>query len=316
MPPKLSQREPLTAPPKPGNGIAFVSLVLGLLSFLGGVTALPGIICGLFGLNKSKDTGIGQRYAVAGIISSIAGIPVGLWIGSALLNRYFPDPKPDDDTEFRVQSTGNLNKIGIGLRNYDGQYGALPLGAMCDEDGKPLLSWRVAILPYVDQRDLYDKFNLDEPWDSPQNKPLIAQMPAFYANPKKLNDQSRGETLYKVFVGKDAVFSHALQMDGNPNDPENLNRWSVNSLFDSKRGLANVVWVVEAGDPVIWTKPDDLKYDENGPLPNLKPLYPNVFFALMGDGRVVGAHPKNPNFEAALRASIDPDGTSPFMIDQ
>lgn len=316
MPLKPDPRNPSSASPKPGNRIAFVSLVLGILSFLGGITALPGIICGLLGLNKSKDTGIGQRYAVAGIICSLMGIPFGLWIGSALLNKYFPSTMSSGDKQSRVQSSNNLSRIGIALRDFDAENDALPLGAICDKAGKPLLSWRVAILPQLEQGDLYNRFNRDEAWDSPHNKPLITLMPAVYAHPLKSNEQRRGETLYKVFVGKDAIFSHAPQLGEENNETENLNRWSVNKLIGSPRGLANVVLVVEAGNQVFWTKPEDLNYVENGPLPNVKSPYPNDLFALMGDGRVISTRPSNPNFEAALRASIDPDGTSPSMIEE
>ena len=79
--------------------------------------------------------------------------------------------------------TNNLKQIGRGMHIYHEVNGRLPPAAITDKDGKPLLSWRVAILPYVEQQALYNKFKLDEPWDSPHNKALIEEMPAVYACP-------------------------------------------------------------------------------------------------------------------------------------
>ena len=215
-----------------------------------------------------------------------------------------------------MATTNNLKQIGLAFQNFDAKRGTLPLGAIRNDDGKPLLSWRVALLPYLDENELYEQFKLDEPWDSPANKPLIAKMPAVFASPKKPSEAKRGLTYYKVFVGEKAVFSHVPQPDDDPGDDESLNNWSVQKLYGSPRGISNLVFAVEAGDPVIWTKPDDLIYAENKPLPNLAPLFPDVIYMLMGDGRVISVRPDHENFEAALRASIDPESTSTLLIDQ
>ena len=71
------------------------------------------------------------------------------------------------------------------MHNYHESTNALPKPAITDKDGKPLLSWRVAILPYLEQQELYNKFHVDEPWDSPHNKALIKEMPTTYACPSR-----------------------------------------------------------------------------------------------------------------------------------
>ena len=77
--------------------------------------------------------------------------------------------------------------------------------AILSKDGKPLLSWRVAILPMIEQKELYGKFHLDEPWDSANNKPLVAQMPAiFHTNPAA--PISDGKTQFVIPIGKGAAF--------------------------------------------------------------------------------------------------------------
>ncbi len=70
------------------------------------------------------------------------------------------------------------------MHNYHATNGSLPKPAITGKDGKPLLSWRVAILPFIEQQPLYNKFKLDEPWDSPNNKALIKEMPPVYICPE------------------------------------------------------------------------------------------------------------------------------------
>ena len=85
----------------------------------------------------------------------------------------------------------NEKQIALAMHNYHAANDHLPPAAIKDKAGKPLLSWRVAILPYLEQAALYNKFHLDEPWDSPHNKALIASMPAVYACPEPA-DRGRG----------------------------------------------------------------------------------------------------------------------------
>jgi hypothetical protein len=79
----------------------------------------------------------------------------------------------------RAQSVNNLKQIGLALHNYHDVYKSFPPAAIYSKDGKPLLSWRVAMLPYLhtSQGNLLKKFRLDEPWDSEHNRALIARMP-------------------------------------------------------------------------------------------------------------------------------------------
>jgi RNA polymerase sigma factor (sigma-70 family) len=159
----------------------------------------------------------------------------------------------------QAQSANNLRQIGIAMLTYHDAHKALPLHAIYSKDGKtPLLSWRVALLPYIDQEELYKQFKLDEPWDSPHNKKLIAKMPAMYATPsgkKGMPEKTEeGRTHYQVFTGPDTLFDGAKKM----------------TFEDVGDGTSNTILVIEAKDPVIWTKPDDL------PLPKEKNKMPGV----------------------------------------
>ena len=136
------------------------------------------------------------------------------------------------------------------------------------KEGKPLLSWRVALLPYLDQKALYEKFHLDEPWDSPYNKTLLNQMPEVYAPVINIKDEPKNSTYYQVFVGPGALF-------GDEDGPR------LNSIKD---GTANTIMVVEAAKPVPWTKPEDVPFDREKPLPKLGGVFKEGFSTAFADG--------------------------------
>jgi hypothetical protein len=141
--------------------------------------------------------------------------------------------------------------------------------AITDKEGKPLLSWRVAILPLVEQDELYRQFRLDEPWDSPHNKKLLEKMPSIYALPE-VKAKEPGTTFYQGFAGPGTVF-------GNPKGT------TIDQITD---GCSNTIMVVEAGQPVPWTKPEDLPYDPQKLLPKLGGPQADGFYAVMCDGAV------------------------------
>ncbi|HMF18366.1 MAG TPA: DUF1559 domain-containing protein, partial [Gemmataceae bacterium] len=171
----------------------------------------------------------------------------------------------------RTQSANNLRQIAIAMHNVDNQTNLLPAWAIHSKDGKPLLSWRVALLPYLEEMDLYRQFHLDEAWDSPHNMKLLEKMPRVYAaDPLGLGAKS-GQTYYQVFVGKGTAFEGTTGL-----------RIGV----DFTDGTSNTLLVVEGGAPVPWTKPVDLAYDPKKPPPKLGGLFKDGFNAAMVDGSV------------------------------
>jgi hypothetical protein len=172
----------------------------------------------------------------------------------------------------------NLKQIGLAIHSYHDANKRLPPAAFSslkNGDGKPLLSWRVAILPYLDQQALYQQFDLDQPWDHPTNKKLIAKMPAVYMMPGV--DAKEGMTHYRTLVGPDTMLQPILGPNGRL-----VTRYTLGNLPD---GTSNTIMIVEAKEPTIWTKPDDLPYNPNGPLPKFG-VYPDGFHVLMGDASV------------------------------
>jgi hypothetical protein len=173
----------------------------------------------------------------------------------------------------RTLSASNLKQIGVALHSYHNDYGTLPPAAICSKDGKPLLSWRVAILPYLEEGTLPQEFRLDEPWDSPHNLKLLKRMPKVYA-PAGMTTQEPYTTFYQGFVGKGTVFT-ADPKQGTP-----LTR------ITNADGTSTTYMVVEAGEPVPWTKPADIPYDPDKPVPALGGMFKQGFNALYCDGSI------------------------------
>ncbi len=139
-------------------------------------------------------------------------------------------------------------------------------------------SWRVALLPYLEQAPLYRQYNFDEPWDGPRNRKLLEKMPAVYSVPgADGNPVSSSITSYFVFSGETTALGGRARKDGS---------FPGNGIADMTDGASNTILVVERRADVPWTKPEDIPFDVDGPLPELGGFSPNVFHALFADGSV------------------------------
>jgi hypothetical protein len=167
----------------------------------------------------------------------------------------------------------HLDVVATGMKGYRQAHQAtFPPAFSTSKDGKPLLSWRVLILPYAGQESLYKQFHLDEPWDSRHNKKLLTQMPEFY---KTIGNNVANTTTTLVVRGAKTVFPGGKAV----------------GEAEVKDGLENTVMVVEVqpAGAVPWTKPDDFQYDQENPTAGLTavaPFGPGVLFALFCDGTV------------------------------
>jgi hypothetical protein len=229
---------------RPCSGRAIASLALGALSLVVSVFAgLPAIVLGCMGvgdIRRSRGRLRGEYLAMGGIALGIVGstvvplVAVGVTIGSIR------------ESARLSRCTYNLKQIGLALHTFHNAHNGFPAAAIYDRKGQPLLSWRVAILPYLGTKEaaLFEKFQLKEPWDSPHNRTLLAEMPQVYRCPLDAGPHP-GLTPYQVVVGPGTLF-----------DGRKRARYE-----DSRRGKGTFCLAIEADDPVPWTAPTDVPFD-------------------------------------------------------
>ncbi|MBA2114770.1 DUF1559 family PulG-like putative transporter [Bremerella alba] len=192
--------------------------------------------------NSSEERNI--LWVAVGILA-IAVICVGLFLLGM-------GQHPEATHRFEVIS--DLKHIGLvyQLKANADPHNRVPPVAIVDEDGRPLLSWRVLLLPQLDEQKLFEKFDLTKPWDSPENLPLVKQMPHILASRYDRATAKQGKTPYKAIVSDDPQWNTAWPKQG-----EEL------TFAKFKDGLSSTAIVVEdLTDPVIWTKPEEITPSE------------------------------------------------------
>jgi prepilin-type processing-associated H-X9-DG protein len=155
----------------------------------------------------------------------------------------------------RSQSINHLKQMGLALHNYHATFNQFPPAVIYGPDGKPWHSWRVLILPYLEQMEAYNAYDFNQPWDSPKNKKLLEKTPEVYRDP--INGEAKDPyTHYAALVGPNAIFR--------PDGPKQSGQVKLGvggtSLRDVTDGTSNTV-VVTTVDPtrkIPWTKPEDI----------------------------------------------------------
>ncbi len=215
-----------------------------------------------------------------------------LFIAATLTVLYLPTiGQAEESTTEATESTGkdldvaaqektqkNLKRLIMAVHNNHGNWNSLPAHAIYDTDGKPLLSWRVHLLPFLAEEKLYREFHLDEPWDSEHNRKLIARMPDVFRNPKVAKP---GMTNYLAVVGKECVFNGT---------PAGL------TFSDITDGTSKTIAIVEADadSAVVWTKPQDWKFNRHDPTAGLGSLWRDHWYGAWVDGSVRSVDNREP----------------------
>jgi hypothetical protein len=279
--PEDEEEAPRRRGPKASSGKALASLILGLLSFCLNLPAsAAAVVLGVMSLadiRRSQGQLAGKGMAIAGIAAGVLGLIVNsLVIGLVLYGLGKARASIEESlggAATTIEQTNNMRRISLGMLNYADAHGGRLLedAAIRSPDGKRLLSWRVALLPFVEEDQLYRQFKLDEPWDSPHNKALLSQMPEVYAHPKDPGSALQGLTYYRIFVGP-----------GTPFAPRKPSRFPT-SFPD---GTSNTIMFVDAAQAVPWTKPDELVMDDGPLLPRLGKRYQNKYPLALWDGSI------------------------------
>lgn len=214
---------------------------------------------------------------------------------------------PDAALAARLGGNGvnenNLKQLALAWHNYESAFGHFPADIV-DKDGKPLLSWRVAILPFIEQEAVYRQFKLDEPWDSEHNKTFSRVLIKTFMVPGRPTVQP-WDTYYQSFAGpKDVKPEHRpMLVEGKMKGP------GIATITD---GSSNTFLVAEAGEAVPWAKPADLSYDGVKPLPKLGG--PTGSFAVAFADGSVRTFRRPALDEATLRALITVAGGEVVLV--
>jgi RNA polymerase sigma factor (sigma-70 family) len=199
-----------------------------------------------------------------------------------------PDPEPKQlvaDSTQRKRSLSNLTKLMTAMNAYYKANGRFPSKSFVGS--KPdLLSWRVALLPYLGHEGLYKQFKLEEPWDSEHNKKLLSQMPEVYRagfEPKDSFDTYYQRIAFKmVAYGKENGVEKRyewLQFSERVVEKEN----PLGNHLDVIDGASKTISIFECGPAVPWTKPADFQWNEHF----IKPIEPRLVFPFSNECHVV-----------------------------
>ncbi|QDS96026.1 Serine/threonine-protein kinase PknB [Roseimaritima multifibrata] len=190
----------------------------------------------------------------------------------------------------RLVSQYSLKQIGIGFHNFHDVYQKFPGSANVREGARAIsgdttfpYSWRVAILPFVEQQDLFEQYRFNEPWDSENNIKLVEKMPEVYQSPFAPDDDPVGQTHFLGFATEHGALGNA----------------HGESFRNFTDGLASTILLVESKKGVPWTKPEDLTET------NVESLEGDILRYLMADGSV---HDMQPIDNDKLQKLITRDG--------
>jgi hypothetical protein len=192
----------------------------------------------------AKGTGMGVVWVVVIVVCLVLLVSCG----GILLALLLPAVQSGREAARRSQCSNNLKQIAIAFHNYHAVYKTFPPAYIPDKDGQPMHSWRVLILPFMEQQALHQRYNFNEPWDSPQNQLVTSTVVPAYKCPSAPGQPT--ETNYMVVTGPGTLFEAAEGC-------------SFAKITD---GTSNTILVVEAGGTgVNWAEPRDLDASKFSP---------------------------------------------------
>ena len=176
------------------------------------------------------------------ILAVVGGGMILLLVGAILIALLLPAVHTAREAARQIACKNNLKQIAVAMHSYHADHGSFPPAYVADDNGKPMHSWRVLLLPYLDHQWLYDRYDFSKPWDSVENTALASLMPSCYRCPSESDPGAQG-TSYRVVVGPGTMFpgEKTTTMDG---------------ITD---GLSDTIMLVESSDSAVgWMEPTDL----------------------------------------------------------
>ena len=281
------KQAPAVEPTKPSTGSRNTCLSLGmvaaacaLLTFVAGwleagryhllydlgwlpMLFFPAVIFGALAFLGALASGVAELILAVGPAKyrikpwrTLAGLGLASLVPLSLL----PSASCSTDSRLRCHDMNSLRQLGLANLNYESAHSYFPpmygKSERSDAPGKGL-SWRVHILPFLEEADLYSQFHLDEPWDSPHNLKLLPKMPSVYESRWPLDTGPAGHTLFQRLMGYGAF---------DPGDGKGIR---FKEISDGSHDTVMLVQV-NSDHAVPWTKPRDYVFDPKGPLRGLR----------------------------------------------
>ena len=226
--------------------------------------------------DDDDDRRVPKKSSTGMIIGIVAGVFLAMvLVCGGLIAVLLPAVSKVRDAAARAKSQNNMKQIGLAQHNFHDTVGGFVGPNAVDPTTKEVYaghSWRVGLLPYIEQDSLYRGIDLSQPWDSPRNAQFTGAVVPAYRDPTDAN-QPTTATPYRVFVGGGALFN----ADGKP--------VPMSTVSD---GLSNTIMIMEAFDTVPWAKPQELTYSPTTALPKFgsATAYRGGFSVMMADGSV------------------------------
>lgn len=238
------------------------------------------IICIIGGVRESlrSERAIGLKPAL-----SVPEVAVILVIQAVLLALLLPSVGDGRTPARRTQCKNNLKQLGLAMHNFHDVDGHFPAAAGITKEvtSPAAVSWRVTLLPYIEQSQLFAEYNLERPWDSPENLPIAARRIEVYVCPSQppitqSNSESQFFTSYVVPTGNHSIF---------PKDGK-----AAHSLAEIMDGTSNSLLIMEAcGTRIVWTNPHDIDVDSATIGINLPGHEPGFSDGIMSSHHIGGA---------------------------
>lgn len=244
---------------------------------------IPGSVPAMTGAAPAKS-----NAAVIIIVVLVVAVVVLLMCGGMLAALLLPAVQSAREAARKSACMNNMKQISLAMMQYETDYGKFPPAYIADKNGRPMHSWRVLLLPYLEADDLYRQYDFNEPWDGPKNRQLAARMPQVYRCPSSA-DEGGVVTDYLVITGPGTMFDGDKGM----------------SIAGVRDGLSNTILVVEvSGADIHWMEPRDLEKQKIDFSPN--PLPGRSLHSAHHGGSNVGF--------ADSHVQFLPDSTSPEVI--
>ncbi|MFO0872123.1 MAG: DUF1559 domain-containing protein [Pirellulales bacterium] len=211
---------------------------------------------------------------------------VALLVCGGLVALLLPAVSAARQAASRARSANNMRQIGLAVHNYHDAYASFPLAGSPDPEQGIGLSWRVRLLPYIEEGALHDRVDWNQPWNGPNNAYLTDQMPRTYQSPAV--PESKSQTVYLALVDGEVVPRNGQPKDSNRPRPIFSQDGRRSRMADVVDGTSNTLLAVEADadQAVPWAQPKDLVFDPLQPRRGLGKLHRGGFQVLMADGSV------------------------------